>query len=56
MKYGGTTDFRIVGGKGFALKLPNGVEDGTQMRLKGKGEQGPGGPGDDRGYRHQDRG
>ncbi|HEY6816468.1 MAG TPA: DnaJ C-terminal domain-containing protein [Croceibacterium sp.] len=28
------------------LKLPAGVEDGTQMRLKGKGHAGPGGAGD----------
>jgi DnaJ-class molecular chaperone len=28
------------------LKLPAGVEDGTQMRLKGRGQQGPGGAGD----------
>lgn len=33
-------------GKTIDLKLPAGVEDGTQMRLTGKGEQGPGGPGD----------
>ncbi len=33
-------------GKTIDLKLPAGVEDGTQMRLKGKGQQGPGGPGD----------
>jgi len=33
-------------GKTIDLKLPVGVEDGTQMRLTGKGEQGPGGPGD----------
>jgi|TARA_R110002012_G_scaffold280959_1_gene469879 DnaJ-class molecular chaperone len=33
-------------GKTIDLKLPKGVEDGTQMRLKGKGEQGPGGAGD----------
>lgn len=33
-------------GKTIDLKLPAGVEDGTQMRLKGKGAQGPGGAGD----------
>ncbi|MBB4154909.1 DnaJ-class molecular chaperone [Sphingomonas jinjuensis] len=33
-------------GKAVDLKLPAGVETGTQMRLAGKGEQGPGGPGD----------
>ena len=33
-------------GKTIDLKLPAGLEDGTQMRLKGKGEQGPGGAGD----------
>ena len=33
-------------GSTIDLKLPAGVEDGTQMRLPGKGEQGPGGPGD----------
>jgi len=33
-------------GKTIDLKLPNGAEDGTQMRLSGKGEQGPGGAGD----------
>ena len=33
-------------GKTIDLKLPAGVEDGTQMRLTGKGEQGPGGNGD----------
>jgi len=33
-------------GKTIDLKLPNGAEDGTQMRLSGKGEPGPGGNGD----------
>ena len=33
-------------GKTIDLKLPAGVESGTQMRLRGKGEQGPGGAGD----------
>jgi DnaJ-class molecular chaperone len=33
-------------GKTIDLKLPNGVTDGMQMRLTGKGERGPGGHGD----------
>ncbi|UZK65385.1 DnaJ C-terminal domain-containing protein [Sphingomonas sp. M1-B02] len=33
-------------GKTIDLKLPAGVETGTQMRLGGKGEEGPGGFGD----------
>ena len=33
-------------GKTIDLKLPAGVENGTQMRLAGKGEPGPGGNGD----------
>ncbi|WP_267394252.1 MULTISPECIES: DnaJ C-terminal domain-containing protein [unclassified Sphingomonas] len=33
-------------GKAIDLKLPAGVETGTQMKLGGKGEQGPGGAGD----------
>ena len=36
----------LADGKTIDLKLPNGVEDGTKIRLSGKGEQGPGGPGD----------
>src|SRR5688572_14923933 len=41
------TDQRITlaDGKTIDLKLPAGLEDGTQMRLKGKGEAGPGGAG-----------
>lgn len=33
-------------GKTIDLKLPSGLEDGTQMRLSGKGEPGPAGNGD----------
>ena len=33
-------------GKTLDLKLPAGVETGTQMKLAGKGDQGPGGAGD----------
>lgn len=33
-------------GKTIDLKLPAGVESGTQMKLSGKGQQGPAGPGD----------
>ncbi|MFN2260249.1 MAG: J domain-containing protein, partial [Parasphingopyxis sp.] len=36
----------LSGGKTLDLKLPVGVEDGTQMRLSGQGEKGPGGNGD----------
>ena len=36
----------LADGKTIDLKLPAGVESGTQMRLKGKGERGPGGNGD----------
>ncbi|TCD06731.1 J domain-containing protein [Erythrobacteraceae bacterium CFH 75059] len=36
----------LADGKTVDLKLPAGVEDGTQMRLRGKGEAGPGGAGD----------
>lgn len=36
----------LADGKAINLKLPGGVEDGTQMRLKNKGHSGPGGNGD----------
>ena len=36
----------LADGKTLDLKLPAGVENGTQMKLTGKGEPGPGGAGD----------
>ncbi len=36
----------LQGGKTVDLKLPNGVEDGTRIRLAGQGQDGPGGKGD----------
>ena len=41
-----TQRITLADGKTIDLKLPAGVEDGTQMRLGGKGEMGPGGAGD----------
>ena len=41
-----TQRITLADGKTIDLKLPSGVEDGTQMRLAGKGEAGPGGAGD----------
>ena len=41
-----TQRITLADGKTIDLKLPPGVEDGTQMRLAGKGEPGPGGAGD----------
>jgi DnaJ-class molecular chaperone len=37
---------RLADGKTIDLKLPQGVEDGTKIRLAGKGEEGAGGRGD----------
>lgn len=36
----------LADGKTIDLKLPKGLEDGTRIRLSGKGEPGPGGAGD----------
>lgn len=36
----------LADGKTIDLSLPEGVRDGTTMRLKGKGQKGPGGNGD----------
>jgi DnaJ-class molecular chaperone len=36
----------LADGKTIDLKLPRGLEDGTRIRLSGKGEPGPAGPGD----------
>jgi DnaJ-class molecular chaperone len=36
----------LADSKTISLKLPAGVTDGTQMRLRGKGHPGPGGNGD----------
>ena len=36
----------LSGGRTLDLKLPNGVEDGTKIRLAGQGQPGPGGSGD----------
>jgi DnaJ-class molecular chaperone len=36
----------LADGKTIDLKLPQGVEDGTKIRLGGKGQEGPGGRGD----------
>jgi DnaJ-class molecular chaperone len=36
----------LSGGKTIDLKLPNGVEDGTKIRLGGQGQDGAGGKGD----------
>jgi DnaJ-class molecular chaperone len=41
-----TQRITLADGKTIDLKLPEGVESGTQMRLKGKGQPGQGGAGD----------
>ena len=37
---------KLAGGKTIDMKLPQGVEDGTKIRLAGQGQDGPGGKGD----------
>ena len=41
-----TQRITLADGKTIDLKLPEGVDSGTQMRLPGKGQPGPGGNGD----------
>ncbi|MFN2474537.1 MAG: DnaJ C-terminal domain-containing protein [Sphingomicrobium sp.] len=36
----------LASGRTIDLKLPNGVEDGSKIRLAGQGQEGPGGKGD----------
>jgi DnaJ-class molecular chaperone len=36
----------LQGGKTISIKLPQGVEEGTRIRLAGQGQPGPGGQGD----------
>ena len=36
----------LAGGKAIDVKLPNGVEEGSKIRLAGQGQPGPGGKGD----------
>jgi len=41
-----TQRITLADGKTIDLKLPKGLEDGTKIRLSGKGQDGPGGRGD----------
>ena len=41
-----TQRITLADGKTIDLKLPQGLEDGTKIRLSGKGQEGPGGRGD----------
>jgi DnaJ-class molecular chaperone len=43
---GGTKRVRLPTGKEVDVKIPSGLADGKQIRLKGKGAPGPGGMGD----------
>jgi DnaJ-class molecular chaperone len=43
---GGTRRVRLPGGKEVDVKIPAGLADGQQIRLKGQGQPGPGGIGD----------
>jgi DnaJ-class molecular chaperone len=44
--HGATQRLRLPSGKDVEVKIPAGLHDGQQIRLRGQGTAGPGGPGD----------
>jgi DnaJ-class molecular chaperone len=46
LAHGGSRRVRLPTGKEVDVKIPAGLADGQQIRLKGQGFSGPGGPGD----------